>query len=148
VPQHLIDQLLAAAMQASSAENLQPWHFLVVDDWATLVEIAQRIPPAATTAKAPLAIVVCDDLPEAYPGHGPLDCEAATQDLLLAAQALGLGAVRHEIYPNTIRMERLGQLFGLPQYVVVHGLVVLGYAAKHEQPETRFQPDRVHRNRW
>lgn len=85
-----IDLLLKAAMAAPSAKNTQPWRFIVVDSQKKLKELAPKL-PYARLETAPLAIVVCALL-EGYCKFWEQDCAAATQNILLAAEAMGLGA--------------------------------------------------------
>ena len=149
VPEELIQNLLAAAMQAPSARNQQPWPFVVIDDRAILAKIPEFMPNAAMAEHAPLAILVCGDLSlEKSPGYWVVDCAAAVENMLLASHALGLGAVWCGVYPREPRMEGLRQLLGLPQNVIAHSLVVLGYPAEQVQPQDRFRPERVRRNHW
>lgn len=149
VPEELIQKLLAAAMQAPSARNQQPWQFVVIDDWAMLAQIPEFMPNAAMAAEAPLGILVCGDLSlEKSEGYWVVDCSAATENLLLAAHALGLGAVWCGVYPREPRMEGLRQLVGLPEGVIAHSLIVLGYPAEQVPPQDRYQPERVRRNGW
>ena len=149
VPEELIEELLAAAMQAPSARNQQPWQFVVIDDRTMLAKIPEFMPNAAMAAQAPLAILVCGDLGlEKSPGYWVVDCAAAVENMLLAAHALGLGAVWCGVYPREPRMEGLRRLVGLPKNVIAHSLVVLGYPAEQVPPERRFRRERVRHNGW
>jgi nitroreductase len=149
VPQELVDKLLAAAMSAPSARNAQPWQFVVIDDRPMLTEIARINPNAQMAAKAPLAILVCGDLDlELSEGYWVVDCAAAVENLLLAAHALGLGAVWTGVYPRQERMDGLRRLVGLPERVIAHSLVVVGYSAEQPRSKERFLPERVRRNHW
>jgi nitroreductase len=149
VPEELMQELLAAAMQAPSARNQQPWQFVVIDDRAILAEIPTFMPNAAMAGSAPLAILVCGDLDlEKSEGYWVVDCAAAVENMLLAAHALGLGAVWCGVYPREPRMEGLRRLIGLPQNVIAHSLVVLGYGAEQVAAENRYRPERVRRNHW
>jgi nitroreductase len=149
VPEELIQKLLAAAMQAPSARNQQPWQFVVIDDRAVLAKIPVFMPNAAMAGKAPLAILVCGDLSlEKSEGYWVVDCAAAVENMLLAAHASGLGAVWCGVYPRVPRMEGLKQLMGLPENVIAHSLVVLGYPGETIQPENRYRLQRVRRNHW
>jgi len=148
MPEDLVEQILRAGMMAPSACNKQPWRFVVIDDEELLAEIPKINPNAAMAAKAPLSILVCGDLKLEHPsGYWVIDCAAAVQNMLLAAHALGLGAVWTGVYPRQQRIDALGRLLGLPQHVRPHSLLVFGYA--DEQPPTpdRYRPDRVYRNR-
>jgi nitroreductase len=149
VPEELIQKLLAAAMQAPSARNQQPWHFVVIDERKTLVEITTFMPNAAMAANAPQAVLVCADLTlEKSEGYWVLDCSAAVENMLLAAHALGLGAVWCGVYPREPRMQGLRRLIGLPENIMPHNLVVLGYPGEQVPPEDRYRPERVRWNLW
>jgi nitroreductase len=149
VAEELVQKLLTAAMQAPSARNQQPWQFVVIDDAGLLAKIPEFMPTASMAGQAPLAILVCGDLSlEKSPGYWVVDCAAATQNLLLAAHALGLGAVWCGVYPRDSRMEGMHRLCGLPENVKAHSLVVLGYPAEQVPPENRYRPERIHRNHW
>jgi nitroreductase len=76
------------------------------------------------------------------------DCSAATQNILLAAHDMGLGAVWLGIYPRERRVEEIRRLLSVPRQVLPIALVALGYAVEDKEPEDRFQKERVHRNRW
>jgi nitroreductase len=145
----LVQKLLAAAMQAPSARNQQPWQFVVIDDRATLAKIPEFMPNAAMAAEAPLAILVCGDLSlEKSPGYWVVDCAAAMENMLLAAQALGLGACWCGVYPREPRMDAMRTLIGLPENVIAHSLIVVGQPAERVAAENRYRPERVRRNRW
>lgn len=150
VPSEMVEQLLKAAMYAPSARNTQSWHFVVITDRQLLDAVPTFHPYAAMTREAPLAILVCgDEQLEPRTAYWVENCSAATQNILLAAHGLGLGAVWLGIYPNTDRVEGMRRLIGnMPSHVIPMALVVIGYPAeKPAQPE-RYRPERVHYNRW
>jgi nitroreductase len=149
VNKDLIQEMLSAAMQAPSARNQQPWHFVVIDDRTILGKIPEFMPNASMAAGAPLGILVCGDLDlEKSAGYWVVDCSAATENLLLAAHALGLGACWCGVFPREKRMEGLQKLLGLPKNVIAHSLVVVGHPAEQVHAENRYKADRVHHNRW
>jgi nitroreductase len=149
VPPELVTRALQAAMMAPSAGNQQPWQFVVVDDRAILDQIPQIHPYAAMTAESPLAILVCGDLSvEKHKGYWVQDCSAATQNLLLAAHALGLGAVWTGIYPRQDRVEAFQKLLRLPSTVMPLALIPMGYHAERSGRVERFDSSRVHHNSW
>jgi nitroreductase len=149
VREELIEKVLAAAMSAPSARNAQPWQFVVVTDRKILREMSKINPNAAMAANAPLGILVCGDLRlELSAGYWVVDCAAAAQNLLLAAHALGLGAVWTGIYPRQERMAGFHRLLGLPEEVLAHSLMVLGYPAERPKSQDRYRRERVHRNGW
>jgi nitroreductase len=149
VPEEVIQELLAAAMSAPSASNEQPWQFVVIDDRHLLDEIPKFHPYAGMLKQAPLAIAVCGDLKlETMSGYWIQDCSAATENLLLAAHAKGLGAVWLGVHPREERVNAVRELLGLPEQVRPLCLISIGYPAEQKPPSHRYDASRVHRNRW
>lgn len=149
VPEELVKQLLGAAMMAPSARNAQPWHFVVLRDRRLLAEIPRFHPNAEMARDAPLAILVCADLDlEISPGYWMIDCALAAQNLLLAAHALGLGAVFTGVYPREERVEGFRRLLDLPERVMPHSLIPVGFPAEQPVSEDRYREERVHHDRW
>ena len=143
-----VEQLLRAAMAAPSAMNRQPWEFVVITDRAQLDSIAAHEPNIHMAAKAPLAIVVCGNLAEAIEGDGRdfwiQDVSAATENLLLAAHATGLGAVWCGVYPVASRVEYFRSLLGLPEDVVPVACVVIGHPQAPSAPKDKWKPAKIH----
>lgn len=147
-----VDTLLRAAMAAPTAVNKQPWAFVVIDDATVLDTLATHLPYAKMTGEAPLAIVVCGDLSKTLRGdddeYWPLDCSAATQNLLLAAEAMGLGAVWTAVYPEEDRMEAVSKVLRLPEYILPFNVIPIGYPAHPERPKDKYKEDNIHYNKW
>ena len=121
----------------------------MITDRSVLDQIATDNHNAEMTKDAALAILVCADLKlEQAPGFWPQDCSAAVQNLLLAAHALGLGAVWTGIYPQEKSIDGYRRLFQLPDHIVPHSLIPVGYPAENPATEDRYRQDRVHRERW
>jgi len=149
VGEKLVETLLRAAMAAPSAGNQQPWQFVVIDDRATLDAIPGFHPYSAMLKQAPLAVVVCGDARVAkMPQYCDQDCSAATQNLLLAAHALGLGAVWLGVHPEPDRVAATRKLLHLPDEVTPLCVVAIGRPAEQKEPADRYDPTRVRRNRW
>ena len=149
IPEDLVNKLLQAAMQAPSAANAQPWHFIVIDDRFLLEQVTTFHPAAGCLRLAPMAILVCgDNQLEKRPDRYILDCSAATQNMLLAAHAQGLGAVWLGIHPEHLRIEKISRMLHLPAHVHPLALVAVGYPERTLEPADRFKPERVHHNRW
>jgi nitroreductase len=149
VPEHALHQLLDAAMNAPSSSNGQPWHFVVVSDRKLLDEIPKFHPYSNMLKEAPLAVVVCGDTKlEKTKGVWVQDCSAATQNLLLAACALGLGSVWLGVYPIEERMSGTRNLLALPENIIPLGIIAIGYPGEVKPQANRFNPERVHRNKW
>ena len=149
VPERMVQTLLEAAMQAPSAGNQQPWHFIVIAERGLLDSIPRFHPYAQMCLSAPLAILVCGDVTNLrHEGLWPQDCAAATQNMLLAAHALGLGAVWVGVFPREDRMQALTSLLNLPPHIVPFSLVPFGFPGEEKPPAPRFDAARVHHNRW
>lgn len=144
-----LHDLLKAGMQAPSARNEQPWHFVVIDDRELLHAIPEFHPHSKMLYEAPLAILVCSDRKlEAKRASWLQDCSAATENILLAAHAKGLGGVWLGIFPDAERVKGMQELLSLPEDVRPVALLAIGYPAVEVEPEDRFKESRVHRNRW
>ena len=152
VEKEKVDIMLKAAMAAPSAVNKQPWSFIVIDDKEVLNHLAQVLPYAKMTAEAPMAIVVCGDLTKSLNGelgqYWMLDCSAASENLLLAAEALGLGAVWTAVYPEEQRIENVRAVLSLPEYIVAFNLIPIGYPQRNEEPKDKFKQENIHYNQW
>jgi nitroreductase len=149
VAEELVTAVLRAGMQAPSAGNQQPWHFVVITDPETRQAIPRFHPYADMLPEAPVAVLVCGDPSlERYPGYWVQDCSAAAENILLAAHALGLGAVWVGLYPKADRTAAMQKLLGLPEQVIPLALIPLGHPAQPVPPEDRFKAGRIHRERW
>ena len=149
VPDRLVEDLLQAGAAAPSAGNEQPWHFVVITELKLLDEVPKFHRYAQMLKEAPLAILVCGDMTlERHEGYWVQDCAAATQNILLAAHAKGLGAVWLGIYPREHRVSGMRQLLNIPEHVTPFALISIGYPAEEKPPAQRYDTTRVHRNRW
>lgn len=147
-----IETLLRAGMAAPTAVNAQPWHFVVVNDRAKLDELAGNGRQSKMLQESTLAIVVCGNMDKAMQGPGQAfwiqDCSAATENILLAAHALGLGAVWTGCYPIEERMATVSQVLGLPENIVPFSVIVMGYPAETPQPKDKWKPENVSYNEY
>ena len=149
VPEKLIKELLEAAMSAPSASNEQPWQFVIIDDRRILDEIPKFHPYAHMLKEASWAIAVCGDLnEEMMSGYWIQDCSAATQNILVAAHAKGLGVVWLGVYPREERVKTVQKLLGLPEHVIPLCFISVGYPAENKPPSNRYNESRVHHNQW
>lgn len=144
-----LDTLLRCAMQAPSAGNQQPWHFMVIQDKDMFRAIQDIHPYSAMLKEAPAAILVCGEAAlQRYEGYWVQDCSAAVQNLLLGACGLGLGAVWLGIYPIPERVEGLRRILSIPESVTPFALVALGHPAEEKGFTDRYNAARVHRGQW
>ena len=148
VSEETVNELLKAAMSAPTAAN-QPWDFVVVRERSTLNAVRQFHPHAEMLTLAAAAIAVCGDpTRETLKGRWLLDCVAATENILIAANAIGLGACWVGIYPVEERIQGLRDLLGIPAHVIPLSMVSLGYPAEKKNPSSRYKPERIHLSRW
>lgn len=148
----LVAALLHAGMSAPSGVNKQPWEFVVIDDTAQLKDLGSALPYAHMAAKAPVAIVVCGNRERFLDGDDSTlwvqDLAAASENILIAANALGLGGVYTCIYPHPDRMETARRILNLPDNIVPFNLIPIGYPARNQKPMDKWQPTRVHYNSY
>jgi nitroreductase len=145
----VVEELLRAGMQAPSARNLQPWHFVVVTDRETLAAVPEYHPYSSMVPGAALIILVCGDTSiQENPGYLAQDCAAVTQNILLEATDQGLGAVWLGVYPRPPRIQGMRKLFGLPGNILPISLISIGHPASETQEVDRFRPGRVHLEGW
>jgi len=142
-----VKTLLEAAMAAPSSSNRKPWQFVVVTERQTLDSLAEAHPYGKMLFEAPLCIAVCGDL-SISERVWIQDCSAATENLLLAVTALGLGAVWLGVYPVEGRVSDVRRLLGIPGEVVPLNLIAIGHPAEEKEPRTQYDEARVHREQW
>jgi len=145
----IIKELLEAAVSAPSAGNQQPWHFIIIDNHRIFNEIPKFHPSAKMLKDADKAILVCGDLSlERFKGYWILDCSAATENILIAAHARGLGACWLGVYPREERIVGMRKLLNIPEHVIPLSLISLGFPAEQKTSEDRYNSSRVHHNKW
>ena len=151
VEQDKVDILLKAAMAAPTALNLQPWHFIVINDKETIALLSGKRP-----TNAPLMIAVCGDtdktmLPDGstkLPDFWVEDVSAATENLLLAAHALGLGAVWTGVYPAMDRTAEVANVLNCPQNIVPLAVVRVGYPDESPEPKNKYKEENISYNKF
>jgi len=144
-----LDIMLRAAMNAPSAGNERPWRFVVVRDAAALERLSRATLFAKPLSGAGAGIAVCADrLGLKYPGFWPIDCSAATQNLLLAAHAMGLGGVWIGVHPIGPFKTLVRRALDLPRHITPVSLIALGHPAHAPVPIERYDPHFVHFERW
>ena len=151
VEQDKIEKLLRAGMAAPSAVDKRPWHFIVITDKQVLNGLAQANPNAGMAARAPLAIVVCGDKTKALtrvPEYWVQDVAAATENILIAAQGMGLGAVWTGTYPVTDRVEKVAAVLNLPEHIIPFCTIVIGYPEKPQAPKDKWDESNISYNTY
>ena len=162
VPQEQLETILKAGMAAPTAMNSQPWKFVVVTDKEKIAQVfgGGWRPEMFTTAGA--VIVVCGETtsmrkpfgqPDAPEEEMPNmfwyeDCSAAAENILLAAHALGLGAVWTAGYPAEERIAPIQEALGIPEKVKALCIIPVGVPAENPEPKDKWKPENIHWSQW
>lgn len=141
-----ITSLLEAGMAAPSASNRKPWHFITVTNRQALRALADAHPYGKMLSDAALAIAVCGD--PSISEWWVQDCAAATENVLIAAAGLGLGAVWLGCHGRDEREQAVRQVLGIPGGIGVLSLLSIGHPGEEKQARTQHDAARVHRNKW
>lgn len=146
-----ISAILHAAMSAPSGVNKQPWEFIVVNEPELLHQLADTLPYAKMAAQAPLAIVICGNKERMLTGVDDnlweQDCSAASENVLLAAHALGLGGVWTCLYPHNDRIEPVKKILNIGDNLIPFNLIPIGHPLADHAPMNKWRPERIHFNR-
>ncbi len=149
VSDELITKILEAAMTAPSAGNQQPWQFIIIKDRTLLDKITEFHEYAQMCKEANLAILVCADIHSIrHEGMWEQDCSAATQNILLAAHALGLGAVWCGVYPREAKMQGFVKLLNIPEKIIPFSLIPIGHTTQKSSKVDRYKKEKIHENKW
>ena len=150
VEQEKVDIMLKAAMAAPTAVNLQPWHFIVITDKKAIGLLSGNQP-----TNAPLLIAVCGNTDKTTMENGNTlpdfwvqDVSAATENLLLAAHALGLGAVWTGVYPVMERTAEVANVLNCPPNIIPLAVVRIGYPDESPKPKDKFKEENISYNKF
>ncbi len=147
-----IETLLRAGMAAPSAINKQPWAFVVIKDEAILAKLGEALPYSRCSNKPAIAIIPCGDLSKAIPGEMAgfwiNDVSAATENILLAAHAMGLGAVWTGLHPDMNRAKMVQEMLGMPEHIIPLCIVPVGIPAENPDVKDKFNTNNIHYNAW
>ena len=147
VEQDKLTRLLEAAMAAPSAMNGQPWEFVVITDKKVIDRFRKALPFGKMNAPAVICVLGSSRMQKNKAGDKfwVQDCSAATENILLAATALGLGSVWVGIHPVAMFKRQVSDILNLPDGVTPLNLIYLGYPAEEREPRTQYEEKRV---RW
>ena len=152
VPRETLIRIAKAGMAAPSAMNVQPWAIVLVEDREKLDALCAGLPYAKMLEKAAAAFVVCGDPRKdanAAPKHWVADCAAMTENILLAAHSLGLGAVWTAVYPDEQRLETARRVIGIPDEIIPLNVIPIGViAGKAPAPKDKWDPEALHFDAW
>ena len=147
-----IEVLLKAGMAAPTAANKQPWEFIVVTKRELLDSLAEKLPYAKMLKAAPAAIVVAGNLEKSLPGieadYWVQDCSAASENILLAVEALKLGAVWTGVHPMPERVEAVKSILNIPEKIIPLNVIAIGYSKGNPPAKNKWNPKAVHLEAW
>lgn len=152
--------MLKCAMAAPSGMDVRPWSFVVLTDKSQYDKLFEGNFNLRTFMSAAAVVAICADTTQVRkmdadsdPVRVPNDLwrddmGAVTENFLLAAESLGLGAVWTACYPVKERYTSLKEQLGLPSTVLPYCLVAVGHPAGENQPKDKFDPERIHYGKW
>jgi nitroreductase len=144
-------KIVRAGMAAPSAVNMQPWSFVIVTDRSQMDALAAGLPYAKMLDKAGAAIVVCALSTKAFQNkleYAILDASCASENILLAAEALGLGAVWTAVYPEQDRENLVRKVLGIPENVLPFCVIPVGRPTGVDMHQDKFDPENIHWGKW
>jgi len=147
VSREVITELLEAGMAAPSSNNRKPWHFIVIRDRVTLTKLAETHPHGKMMSEAAAVIAVCGDT-TISPDFWVQDCAAATENILVAVAALGLGAVWLGCHPREERVSAIKAVLDVPGHFGILSLISIGHPGEKKEPRTQYDPKRIHNEKW
>ena len=151
VPQELLLELVKSGMAAPSAVNCQPWEFIIVTERITLDKLGDALPYAKMIYKAGAAIIVCGDPSKSHKQkieYAILDPALASQNILLDAEALELGAVWTAAYPYPERMHSVRSILHIPENIIPLNVIPIGYPTGEDIPKNKYRPEKIHWEQW
>jgi len=151
VSKDVLDKIIRAGMAAPTAVNKQPWAFVIVTDRKTLDTLAAGLPYAKMLDKAGAAIIVCAIPEKAYEKSlelAVINSTCASENILLAAEALGLGAVWTAAYPYKDRMDIARKALNIPQDIIPLNVIPVGHPTGTDKPKNKYKPENIHWEKW
>ncbi len=141
-----VQALIKAGMSAPSGKDTRPWEFVIINDRAILDKMAEELPTTKMLSQAPMAIVVCGDTIRS--SYWYLDCSAATENILLAAEAMELGGVWTAAYPYRDRMATVIKHTNMPAQVLPLVVIPIGYPMGNHSVKDKYDEKKIHMNKW
>jgi nitroreductase len=140
--------IMEAAMNAPSAADARPWHFVAIDDPAVIKQFTQLGGTEMLEESSYMVMVCGDPSREIYPGFWLQDCACAAQNIQLAAHDIGIGCVWIAIYPLEERVETCRRVLDIPEVITPFALLAMGVPNEVHSPEYRYDEERLHQNKW
>ncbi len=146
-----IETILRAGMAAPAAVHMLPWKFIVVTEKNRIQALSDGLTFAKMLPQAGTAIIVCAATQEAAMSNEAfaiIDCTCASENILLAAEALGLGAVWTAVYPNKQAMDFVRKEFNIPSDVIPLNVIPIGYPTGEDKAQDKFEASNIHWEQW
>lgn len=151
VSKEALEKIVRAGMAAPTAVNMQPWEFVIVSERKALDALASELPYAKMLDKAGAAIIVCALPASSFQGSKEfaiLDASCASENILLAVEALGLGGLWTAAYPDEGRMQLVRVTLGIPQDAIPLNVIPIGHPTGEDTPKDKYKPEKVHWEKW
>ena len=146
VTQEQLDYILKAAFTGANAGNRQPWEFLIVDTEETKSKILKVHKWCDFLKEASLAIIILGNT-DINADFWVTDCAIASENIMLAANALDLGTCLCVGHPIPEIMAGIAREFDLPENIKLFGHVVIGKPDEEKEPALeRVDPKKIHYN--
>lgn len=147
-----LELILRAGMSAPSAVDKRPWEFILITDKNALVKLADMLPYAKMAEKAAAGIIVAGNIRKQWGGEDSdywiQDCCAASENILLAVESLGLGAVWTALHPYEDRKKPVIELLNLPSHIKPLNFIPIGIPEGTERPKDKFDRGVIHYEKW
>jgi nitroreductase len=146
-----LNTIMRAGMAAPSGHDTRPWKFIAITNRDTMLELRKELEWARGLDGSPAAIVVCGDMSkvdERNPEFWITDASAATQNMLLAIEAMGLGGVWSTLYPGEKRMSYARKVLNLPENIMPLCVIPIGYPTGLEKAKDKFDASNIHWDKW
>lgn len=147
VEKEKLETLVRAGMAAPSSRDRRPWEFVIVTDRDLLDKMGDGLPLARMLKETKQAIIVCGDTVKSE-NAWQLDCSAAAQNILLAAESMGLGAVWTAAYPYPERIKIIRDALQLPEHILPLTVIPIGYPTGIEKAKDKYNKKQIHYNGW
>lgn len=146
-----LDKIIRAGMAAPTAVNKQPWSFVIVTDKKKIDELAAGLPNARGINKAGAVIIVCTEPEKANlqsKDFAIIDASLASENILLATEAMGLGGHWTASYPYEDKMKHVRTVLGIPTSVIPLNVILVGVPTGADKPKDKYQKDKIHWGKW
>ncbi len=147
VTENELDVILRAGCCAPTSKAIYPCHFLVISTREAMLAICEYHNMSKALKTAPLCVITCADVTRSWASWRD-DAAAATMNMAVAAEAIGINSCWLGVYPRVERVNRMKEQFSIPDSVIPYSILALGHAAAPKPPLERFDADCIHQNRW